>query len=93
MISISSLAYSSKVNPALTLQLKVLFDGCRKNGFEFIDNMAVLEINLWTDGIHVLENGKRIVVNNFIDSLYYFLEFINSVSSYLNVKMSFRLKN
>ena len=84
MIFISSIAYSSKVNPSLLQQLNgLLFDECRRNGFKFVDNGAVSEIDLWTDGIHMIESGKRIIENNLINSLNYFLEFMNPVSWYL----------
>ena len=81
MIFISS---SSKVNPASIQQLNgLLFNECRKNGFKFVDNGAVSEIDLWTDGIHMIESGKRIIANNLINSVNYFLEFMNPVSWYL----------
>ena len=84
MIFNSSTTYSSKVNPASTQQLNgLLFDECRRNGFKFIDNGAVSEIDLWTDGIPMIESGKHIIANNLINSLNYFLEFMNPVSWYL----------
>ena len=44
---ISSIDYSSKVNPAWRQKLNgFLFDECRRNGFKFVDNGAVLEIDL-----------------------------------------------
>ena len=47
MIFVSSIAYSSKVNPASIQQLNGLrFDECRRNGFKFIDNGAVSETDL-----------------------------------------------
>ena len=62
MIFISSIAYSSKVNPASIQQFNgLLFGKCRRNGFKFTDNEAVSEIDLWTDGIHIL-NGFRIII-------------------------------
>ena len=61
MIFVSSIAYSSKVNPASIQQLNdLLFDEYRKNGFKFVDNGVVSEIDLWTDGIHMIESGKCI---------------------------------
>ena len=61
MIFVSSIAYSSKVNPASIQQLNdLLFDKCWKNGFKFVDNGVVSEIDLWTDGIHMIESGKCI---------------------------------
>ena len=72
MIFISSIAYSSKVNPASIQQLNgLLFDECRRNGFKFVDNWAVSENDLWTDGIHMIESGKRIIANNLINSSNY----------------------
>ena len=74
---------SSKLNPESIQQLNgLLFDECRRNGFKFIDNGVVSEIDLWTDGIHVIESGKLIIANNLIISLNYFLEFMNLVSRY-----------
>ena len=64
MIFISSIAYSSKVNPSLLQVNGLLFDECRRNDFKFVDNGAVSEIDLWIDGIHMTESGKRIIANN-----------------------------
>ena len=84
MIFISSIAYSSKVNPVSIQQLNgLLFDECRRNGLKFVDNVAVSEIDLWTDGIHIIESGKRIITKNLMNSLNYFLEFMNAFSWYL----------
>ena len=67
---ILSLAYSPKVKPTSIQQLNgLVLDKCRRNGFKFADNRADSEINLWRDGIHVIEKGKRIVANNLINSL------------------------
>ena len=74
---------SSKLNPESIQQLNgLLFDECRRNGFKFIDNGVVSEIDLWTDGIHMIESGKLIIANNLIISLNHFLEFMNLVSRY-----------
>ena len=61
----------------------LLFDECRRNGFKFVDNRTVSEIDLCTDDIHMIESGKCIISNNFINSLNYFLEFMNPFSWYL----------
>ena len=84
IIFIWSIAFSSKVNIASIQQLNGrLFDKCRRNGFNIVDNGAVSEIDLWTDGIHMVESGKGIVANNLINSLNYCLEFVmNPVSWY-----------
>ena len=83
MIFNSSIAYSSKVNPSVMQQLNGLLpDQCRRNGFTFVDNGAVSEIDFCTDSIHMIESGKPIITNNLINSLNYFLEYVNPVSWY-----------
>ena len=32
---------------------------CIEYGYSSIDNEAVSKIDLWTDGIHLLDSGKR----------------------------------
>ena len=44
---------------------------CRRNGFNFVVNRAVSEIDLWTDAIHLIESVKRIIANNLINILIY----------------------
>ena len=84
MIFISSITYSSEITPSLLQQLNgLLFDEWRRNGFKFVNNGAVSKSHLWTHGIHMIESGKRIIANNLINSLNYFLEFMNPVSWYL----------
>ena len=81
MIFISIIAYSFKVNPVSIQQLNgLLFDECRRNGFKFVDNGAVSGIDLRTDSIHLIESSKCIIANNLINSLNYFLQFMNPVS-------------
>ena len=46
---------------------------CRDNSFVFIDNNNVPTSSLFRDGLHLLEVGKRILANNFIDNLNNFL--------------------
>ena len=62
---------------------KVLYDECRRSGFTFVDNGAVTENDLWDDGIHLQENGKHIIVNNFINSFNHFSESANPFRWYL----------
>ena len=42
-------------------------------GYSFINNGAVSKIDLWTDGIHLLEKGKTKIANNLISNFNYFL--------------------
>ena len=83
-VFISSIAYSSKINTVLMQRLnRALYDECRRNGFTFVDNGAVTENDLWVDGIHLQESGKRIIANNLINSFNHFLESANPFRWYL----------
>ena len=42
---------------------------CRDNSFAFNDNNNMPTSSLFRDGLHLLEIGKCILVNNFIDKL------------------------
>ena len=58
-----------------------------------VDNGAVSEIDRWTDGTHVIESGKRIIANNLINSLKYFLELMNQSADILKQKHLLVRKN
>ena len=82
MAFISSIDFSSKVYPASIQQLNgLLFDECSRNGFKFVDNGAVSEIDLCTGGIHMIESDKRIIANNLINSLSYGIYGSNQLES------------
>ena len=43
-----------------------------KYGFHLVDNTkngAVSKKNLWSDGVHLVESGKVIIANNFINDI------------------------
>ena len=83
-VFISSIAYSFKINTVLMQRLnRALCDECRRNGFTFVHNGAVTESDLWVDGIHSQESGKRIIENNLINSFNDFLESANPFRWYL----------
>ena len=44
------------------------------NGFCLVNNDNISEGNLYKDSLHLLEGGKRILANNFVNSInnYYF---------------------
>ena len=46
---------------------------CPDNSFIFTDNNNIPTSSLFRDGLHLLEVGKRILANNFIDNLNNFL--------------------
>ena len=83
-IFISSIAYSTKVNLQLIRNLNgLLYNACTKYGFHFVDNGTVSRCDLWKDGSNLLETGKAIIANNFINSINYFLgNMVPSISSF-----------
>ena len=73
-VSVSSVAYSSKVSNELIQQLNnLLYKRCIEYGYSFINDGAVSKIDPWTDGIPLLEKGKTKIANNLISSFNYFL--------------------
>lgn len=42
---------------------------CNENDFIYIDNSNINELDLWEDGLHLLECGKVKLANNYINSL------------------------
>ena len=83
-VFISSIAYSSKINTVFMQRLiRAPYDEYRRNSFTFVDNGAVTENDLWVDGTHLQENGKRIIANNLINSFNHFLESANPYTWYL----------
>ena len=49
---------------ALTQQLNdLLYNRCIEHRYNFIDNGAVSKVDLWTDGVHLLDSGKTKIAN------------------------------
>ena len=70
-------AYISNVNQRIS-------NMCRDNSFVFIDNNNILTSSFFRDSLHLLEVGKRILANNFIDNLkIFFTEKKNAPTSTL----------
>ena len=59
-------AYISSVNQRIS-------NVCRDISFVFIDNNNSPTSSFFRDGLHLLETGKRVLANNFIDNLNNFL--------------------
>ena len=69
-----SIVFSTKVNYELLCKVNnFLHEECVKIGFYFINNSEVTKRDLWKDGVHMVENGKCLVANNFICRLNIFL--------------------
>ena len=67
---LSSVVSTGRCNADVLLHfnesLKNLF---RANGFSFVNNGNISEGNLYKDRLHLLEAGKRILANNFINGI------------------------
>ena len=50
-----------------------IVDMCKKNGIVFIDNGNISNMDLYQDGLHLLERGKCLLAKNFIFVLNNFL--------------------
>ena len=73
-VFISSVAYSSKVSYELIQQLNdFLYRGCKKYGYNFIDNGAISTTDLWIDGIQLLESSITKIAKKLTRSFNYFL--------------------
>ena len=73
-ILISEIAVNNKLTIAFISSINQLISNmCRDNSFVFIDNNNIPTASLFRDGLHLLEIGKRILANNFIDNLNNFL--------------------
>ena len=46
---------------------------CKKNSLVYMDNANIPKSCLFTDGLHLVEKGKCILANNFINMLNSFL--------------------
>ena len=47
-------------------------------GYQFLGNGNIKLDNLCTDGLHLGESGKNLLLDNYVDFLYHFLDFIES---------------
>ena len=45
-------------------------------GYQFLDNGNIKLDNLCRDGLHLDENGKNLLLDNYVNFLYHFLDFI-----------------
>ena len=60
---------SRNLNDKVCMANEILKRLCEEHKFIFIDNGRINEKHLWKDGMHLLESGKIILANNFIDSI------------------------
>ena len=73
-VLVSGIVANNKLTSAYILSVnQPIFNMCRDNSFVFIDNNNIPTPSLFHDGLHLLEVGKRILADNFIDNLNNFL--------------------
>ena len=73
-ILISGIVVNKKLTSAYISSLNQRISNmCRDNSFVFIDNDNIPTSSLFRDGLHLLEIGKRVLANNFLDNLNNFL--------------------
>ena len=69
-IILSSAVATGRVNANVIIHFnESLKNLCRAYGFCFVNNDNFSEGNLYKDRLHLLEAGKRIVANNFINGI------------------------
>ena len=69
-IILSSLVSTSRVNADVLIRFnESLKNLCRANGFCFVNNDNISEGNLYKGRLYLLEAGKRILANNFINAI------------------------
>ena len=44
--------------------------------YQFLDNGNIKLENLYRDGLHLGESGKKLLLDNYVNFLYHFLDFI-----------------
>ena len=67
-IFISSLVFNQRVQwKRIEIINEQLKRNCMNQGFIFIDNNEIFSRHIWHDGIHLLEIGKIVLANNFIE--------------------------
>ena len=72
---VSGIAFNKRLSYAVIKKVnEKIVDMCKKNGIVFIDNGNISDMDLYQDGLHLLELGKCLLaINNFIFVLNNFL--------------------
>ena len=89
-IFVSGLVYTKRIKIEIIEDLhKKLVSVCKEMQVHFIDNGNICGFNLFKDGLHLLDSGKRLLANNFIfkpvsltESLYTYNDDINEVGNH-----------
>ena len=64
---VSVIAFNKRIPYAVIKKVnEKITDMCKKNGIVFIDNGNISNMDIYQDGLHLLERGKCLLANNFI---------------------------
>ena len=76
-IFISSILRCNRTTVDINCINRKMRELCIQNNYKFISNTQINKRDLWSDGIHLQESGKILIVKNFINSVNNFLSKIN----------------
>ena len=73
-IFVSGLVYTKRI------KIKILASICKEIQVHFVDKRNICGFNLFKDDLHLLDSGKRLLANNFVDNFNNFLSVIHRPS-------------
>ena len=66
-LSVSGIAFNKSLQYTVIKKVnEKIVDMCKKNGLVFIDNGNISNMDLYQDGVHILERGQCLLANKFI---------------------------
>ena len=66
-LSVSVIAFNKSLQYTVIKKVnEKIVDMCKKNGLVFIDNGNISNMDLYQDGVHILERGQCLLANKFI---------------------------
>ena len=79
-IVVSGIVINNKMSDSFVDVNKKVAMMCKKNSLVYMDNANIPNSCLFTDGFHLVEKGKYILANNFINILNSFLGCTNTIN-------------
>ena len=79
-IVVSGIVINNKMSDSFVDVNKKVAMMCKKNSLIYMDNANIPKSCLFTDGFHLVEKGKYILANNFINILNSFLGCTNTIN-------------
>ena len=76
-VFISSLTFNTRISHKLLNEVNEMIERvCLENGYHYIENGNVYENDLFKDGLHLQNSGKKILSHNFIVNLQTYCTFL-----------------